>query len=114
MKLPNADRAQVDPEKILGYLLNAAHPDGKTKAEFFTRFGFRQDRWEALRSALRIHAGRHDVVKKVEFHYGERYVVEGPIESPDRRNPLVRTGWLVERGNVNPRLITAYPVEEGA
>ena len=38
MRLPNAAEAQVDSEKITGYLLSANHPDGRSKAEFFARF----------------------------------------------------------------------------
>lgn len=40
MTLPNADKAQIDRQKIVNYLLSASHPDGASKAEFFTRFGF--------------------------------------------------------------------------
>jgi hypothetical protein len=32
MKLPDADNAIVERQKILAYLLNAAHPDNEGKA----------------------------------------------------------------------------------
>ena len=35
MKLPNAERALVEREKIVNYLLNPAHPDNGGKAAFF-------------------------------------------------------------------------------
>jgi len=35
MKLPNANNANVEREKIVDYLLNPAHPDNGGKAEFF-------------------------------------------------------------------------------
>jgi len=35
MNLPNAGEAVVEREKIVGYLLNPAHPDNGGKAEFF-------------------------------------------------------------------------------
>ena len=41
MRLPEAGRAQIDAEKITDYFLSARHPDGRAKAEFFTRIGFR-------------------------------------------------------------------------
>ena len=53
MKLPNADTALIQREKIADYLLNAAHPDNNGKAEFFEAFGFRLDGWETLARALR-------------------------------------------------------------
>jgi hypothetical protein len=31
MKLPNAERARVDREKITDYLLSPVHPDGSSK-----------------------------------------------------------------------------------
>ena len=39
--LPNAHIAEVPENKILGYLLNTAHPDGAGKAAFFSRWNFR-------------------------------------------------------------------------
>ena len=45
MKLPNADHLRVDCEKIAEYLLSLTHPDGHSKAEFFTRFGFFLEHW---------------------------------------------------------------------
>jgi hypothetical protein len=44
MMLPDRDRAHVDRSKITEYLLSLSHPDGRTKAAFFMRFGFRVER----------------------------------------------------------------------
>lgn len=109
MKLPNADQAQVDREKITGYLLSATNPDGAGKAKFFARFGFDLKNWEILRAALGMHGVKCVVVKTVESTFGTRYTVEGALETPDGRNPRIRTVWLVEKGSAKPRLITAYP-----
>lgn len=35
MKLPNTDRAEVKREKLVGYRLSRAHPDGASKAVCF-------------------------------------------------------------------------------
>ena len=48
----------------------------------------------------------------VQTGYGPRYAVEGILETPDRRNPYVRTVWQMDNGEVAPRLITAYPLDE--
>jgi hypothetical protein len=53
MKLPNADKAIVEREKVADYLLNAAHPDNGGKAEFFMQLGFRREQWEILAAALK-------------------------------------------------------------
>jgi len=54
MRLPNAEDARVDREKLTDYLLCVSHPDGASKAEFFARLGFRLEDWAALADALRI------------------------------------------------------------
>lgn len=111
MRLPNAEHACVDREKLTDYLLCASHPDGGSKAEFFARFGFRVEDWEVLAEALRRHGAHCDVVNTVDSAYGTRYAVDGPLETPDGRNPLVRTVWIIEKGSAGPRLITAHPLE---
>jgi hypothetical protein len=107
--LPNADRAQLDREKITEYLLSTDHPDGRSKARFFTEFGFRIEGWEILAEALRKHGTSCSVVNTVESEFGTRYTIEGELETPDGRRPRVRIVWMVEKGSETPRLITAYP-----
>ena len=108
MLLPGAHQARVDQKKVIEYLLNREHPDGQSKAEFFQRFGFRSESWQVLAEALRNHAVEHAVSKTVESAYGTRYLVEGPLPTPDGRRPNVRTVWVVEKGTSIPRLVTAY------
>jgi len=112
MKLPNPDRLRVDHEKVVAYLLSRTHPHGRGRADFFVRFGFRVEDWELLTEALRKHGASQQVVKTVESPHGTRYAVEGPLESPDGRHPLVRTVWLVKKSQLAARLITAYPIKE--
>jgi hypothetical protein len=110
MKLPNADRARVDREKITEYLLCASHPDGASKARFFSSFGFDVEDWQTLAEALREHGRTHSVVRVVESTFGTRYAIDGVLETPDGRKPRLRTVWIVEEGSDAPRLITAHPV----
>jgi uncharacterized protein DUF6883 len=111
MKLPNADRAVVEREKIVNYLLNPMHPYGASKARFFAQFGFDAERWEALAKALHEHGQRHDISKLKQTGFGPRYEVEGELNAPDGRRPRVRTVWQLDVGQIAPRLITAYPLE---
>lgn len=53
MKLPNADLALVEREKIIRYLLNAQHPDNGGKAVFFSNLGFHADDCEVMAFARR-------------------------------------------------------------
>ena len=109
IKLPNADKIIIEREKIVEYLLNPEHHIGSIKANFFTKFGFCAERWEVLANALRIHGQTHAVTSIRETGYGPRYVVEGKMNTPDGRNPHVRSVWQMDKGAVAPRLITAYP-----
>ena len=61
--------------------------------------------------ALLAHGAENDVVKVKETGFGVRYEVDGQLRTPDDRQPLVRSVWQVEAGQVAPRLITAYPIE---
>lgn len=109
MRLPDAQRARVDRAKITDYLLSASHPDGREKARFFFSFGFRTEQWQSFSDALRIHGASHEAVEKEQGIYGIKYIVEGPLETPDGRNPYVRTVWHIDRESDHPRFITAYP-----
>jgi hypothetical protein len=84
-------------------------PDGASKARFLRGFGFREGDWRVLADSLRRIAVTWDVATVVESSFGTRYTVIGPLESPDGRNPRVRTVWIVDKGSAIPRLITAYP-----
>lgn len=107
--MPNADQAIVDRKKVTEYLLSRVHPDGYNKALFFARFGYTLEKWKAFAESLCNHGSTHEVVEMAECAYGTRYSVDGPIETPDGRNPNVRTVWMIEKGTTIPRLITAHP-----
>ena len=112
MKLPNYEKAIVPREKIVDYLLSFVHRDGRAKAEFFTRFGFTSGNWEVLADALKRHAVNNEVGKIESSPFGIRYIIEGEIETPDKRNPQLRVVWFIEAETDPPRLATAYPLKE--
>ncbi len=110
MMLPYASEARIEKEKLLDYLLSPNHPKGRPKTEFFASFGLDAASWETLRAALLKHAVTYEVTRTVESPYGMQYVMEDQIETPDGRNPLIRTVWMISEENPRPRLITAYPL----
>ncbi len=114
MKLPNWERGVIPEAKITEYLLSFSHPDGRSKAEFFTQFGFAVSSWRILAEALLHHAAEHEVARIETSPFGTRYVIEGIIHSPDGRTPLVRSVWFVESGETIPRFATAYPLKRKA
>lgn len=112
MKLPNANLAIIEKAKVIDYLLNQKHRFGASKARFFGQFGFRPEKWEDLASALRKHGRQNEVTKVRETGFGPRYEVEGELTTPDGRRSRLRTVWQVDDGEIAPRLITAYPLEQ--
>ncbi|MFN8625546.1 MAG: hypothetical protein U0587_06125 [Candidatus Binatia bacterium] len=110
MKLPNAQFAVVDHAKIRDYLLSTTHRYGASKARFFGAFGFRRGAVEVFATALREHGQRHEVSRMTETGFGPRYEVDGPLNTPSGRTPLIRTVWQLDHGEIAPRLITAYPL----
>jgi hypothetical protein len=84
---------------------------GPEKGGFFEVVGFSVEEAGVLRKALLGHAGRGDAARTVETEFGVKYVVEGSLESPDGRNPEVRSVWIEELGSESTRFVTAYPGE---
>ena len=70
MLLPNGDRVYVDRTKITDYLMSLSHPDGRSKAEFFMRFGFKVEEWQLLADVLCGVGSSNPVVNVVESPYG--------------------------------------------
>lgn len=110
MKLSNCANATVPQDKITGYLLSATHRDGRHKAAFFTSFGFTAEHWQELAAALLRHAADHEVAREEDSPFGKRYVIEGTMEAPDGRTPLLRSVWFIETDAEVPRFVAAYPL----
>ncbi len=109
MLLPNGSRAIIAPEKLSQYLLAAAHPKGRGKADFFLRVGFSPDKPEALERFLRDIACDGPVVETDRTLYGMKYVVEHFVRMPNGRIVRLRTIWMIRVDERRPRFVTAYP-----
>ncbi|HEV8378753.1 MAG TPA: hypothetical protein VGP99_07875 [Tepidisphaeraceae bacterium] len=95
--IPNADRAIVEREKIVEYLLNPAHPDNGGKAEFFLACGFSVSPWEQMAESLRRVLRSGGVLRSVQSVDGEKYVVDGELDTPAGNVAIVRSVWIVGR-----------------
>ena len=111
MTIPNAAHCIIESEKVRDYLLNLAHPAGKSKAAFFVSMGFRQSEWEILAKALQQLIQHSPITITMTSHHGQKYIVDGPLGTPQGHVPLIRTVWVVGTGTDRPRLITAYPFD---
>src|SRR6478672_9719296 len=110
MKLPNYEKAVVPDGKIVDYPLSDTHRDGRHKAAFFRTFAYRLSEWRRLRDDL-LKQATYDVVSVENSQFGIRYVIEGIIQTPDGREPMIRTVWFIENNTDIPRLATAYPAK---
>jgi len=105
----NWQLAEVEPRKLLEYILSTTHPRGKTKAAFFRSIGFTSDNWQELSNALIKHGleGRASISERTT--YGTLYKVKGVIRSISIQHVSLISIWLVKHNEEVPRFITAYP-----
>jgi hypothetical protein len=57
---------------------------------------------------LCLHAALHEISEIKESAFGTKYIIDGEIETPDGRNPYIRTVWIIEDGESIPSFITAH------
>jgi hypothetical protein len=106
--LPHAEKAKIDTRKLTDYALNPDHPVGRNKARVFeATTGFNRENHASLLEQL--HQGvRHQPAESGRAdQYGQRYTVDIPVRGPTG-DATVRTGWLLEAGSSEPRLLTLY------
>lgn len=108
MQLPYAAEAIVPLEKITQYLLNDAHPEGRSKAAFFRRLGFHPEEPQELKAALLRLAGETEMSESA-FAFGLKYVGIGLMACPSGRRVQLVTVWVLRAGLPPPYFVTAYP-----
>jgi hypothetical protein len=110
MKLPYGERAIVDDRKLLKYILNSAHPHGRTHAILFERLlGITKSNAEILRSSLLRAAADGEAIDTGDEGFGTKYEIRFSMDGR-RGKYIVLSVWIVERdgADVVPRLVTAY------
>ncbi len=109
MKLPNADNAIIDAQKIAGYVLNAEHRRGGSKASLLLAFGYDPANWQRLADDLRQYHLSTEVERSRATAYGTRYEIRAALQTPSGRLLTLRSIWQIDSGATVPRLITLYP-----
>ncbi len=110
MKLPNSESAIIPREKIAHYLLDLKHPSGRGKAIFFRNYGFKSEDWHIFEDALRTHIQLSIVTDFLKTNYGDKYILEGDILTPDGNVLHIRSIWIMPFESSAPILVTAYPL----
>jgi len=109
MKIPNADRAIIAPEKLRDYLLNPLHRRGGTKAKLLIGLGYRGRDWQRLEDDLRQQHLANDVTAMTQTEYGVRFEIVAPVATPAGQRIVFCSVWQIDQGADVPRLITLYP-----
>ena len=109
MTLPHASLAVIEPSKVRGYLLSAAHPVGRFRAAVFVALGYSGERWELLRDDLLAIAYTGTAVPGQPSQFGQKFHVDGILVGPSGRAASFRTVWIVKAENEAPRFVTAFP-----
>ena len=104
MKLPNAERAVVDIEKLRDYSLNPNHPEGKHKARvFLNKLGLKADDAERLRKLILEAILTTEAKAQQAKPYGERFVVDIPVQWEEGdvvTFATIRSAWIVRNNEV--------------
>jgi hypothetical protein len=108
MRMPNGDKAVIDPRKIVDYCLSAQHDEGKHKAFLFaTLLGIDQSNSGRLIAALRQAAREANAPPERTDKYGTRYAIDFTMSGP-RGSAMVRSAWIIRAGEDVPRFVTCY------
>lgn len=110
MQLPNAERAEVPPEKLRSYLLSGSHPVGRFKARFFRAFGYTSENWEAFAEVLQSIA-RFGDAEEVRSPHGRKFRIPAELSGPDGVRARILTIWILSSEESPPRFVTACPEE---
>lgn len=109
MKLPSGQAAIVDRQKLVDYCLNPEHPRGKHKARVFaTALGFNAENADQLRALLLAAAATEDAQPAASDRYGDRYVLDSNMTGPNGATAVVRSLWIIRRGETAPRLTSCF------
>jgi hypothetical protein len=93
---------------IRDYCLDPHHPRGRHKARVFaSSLGLMQVDAEFLREALLRAARESEVVAGQSDEYGHRYSLDFQL-SRRNRQAIVRSSWIVLRGETVPRLTSCF------
>ena len=108
MKLPNAQHAVVEIQKLVDYCLDPDHPRGKHKARvFLASCGMTAQHADDLRITLLNAAQSLDARLGEEDDYGQRYVIDLEVAGPTG-TAQVRSAWIARHEEAFPRFVSCY------
>lgn len=109
MRLPNANRAVIEPAKIRDCVLSKDHPNGRHKATVFESLGYEAAEWERLADDLRTQHLPLDASPGLNDEHGQRYEIRGRLRGPNGHTGIFVSAWVIDGVDAPPRFISAYP-----
>lgn len=107
--LPNYKKAEIPIEKFTKYALNMDHPKGKDKAIAFEKaLGYNINNTEDLIADIYKKLSIYPAKLRPKTQYGQPFEVRMLLTGPNGKTAYVKTGWIINKGDKNPRLTSAY------
>jgi len=111
--LPNGESAIVNIRKLRDYCLNPDSPRGSRKARVFkAALGMTAADTRELRERLRDVAATEQAQMGELDRFGQRYTIDFEMQKGHKR-AFVRSGWIILRNEMMPRLTTCYVRKRG-
>ena len=107
-RIPNYERAVIEPRKLKDYILSATHPGGRFKAALFRQMGYTQKNRGQLVEDIRKQHLVLDAELAEKTKYGQKYIITGNIEGPNGKIMRLKSVWIILEGADFPRFITIY------
>jgi hypothetical protein len=108
-RLPNCEKAFIDPTKIRDYILSFEHPIGRFKAALSQNMGYTHENWEQFVSDIKKYHLPMEAEPIGKTKYGQKYKMTGIIQGPNGKIMMFRSIWIILNGEDTPRFITIYP-----
>lgn len=107
--LPNYKKAEIPIEKFTKYALNMDHPKGKDKAIAFEKaLGYNINNAEDLIADIYKKLSIYPAKLRPKTQYGQPFEVRMLLTGPNGKTAYVKTGWIINKGDKNPRLTSVY------
>jgi hypothetical protein len=81
VRLPNADHALIEVEKLRDYLLHEDHPQNRGKARLFAALGYTRENWPLLEGDIRTQHLNQEAITVGPRPYGEYWKVEANLQA---------------------------------
>lgn len=110
MKLPRAERAEIDQRKLSAYVLDPEHPEGRHKARvFLSALGLTAFDAQWLAAEILARLPFAEAVPLTDTRWGRTFRVDLDIRRGSRC-AKVRTGWICT--SEVTRLLTCFVIGE--